>query len=175
MCPVNPYRAHTSVYMILLCFNVPRRLLTPGSDKRVLRRFLRLYRSRDTSRRHASSSGMLQSMLSALRDEGGSSSHVESDSGSGGEGARFFRKKSVSRSSSRGKQNGFDGTVDPRVSRSDGEAHCHSSASGHNRGTATSPSSSSRKRSGKKLKIEPKTVLQVAKLPMSLFRATKAK
>ncbi|CDI78305.1 ankyrin repeat-containing protein, putative [Eimeria acervulina] len=149
------------------------RLLTPGSDKRVLRRFLRLYRSRDTSRRHASSSGMLQSMLSALRDEGGSSSHVESDSGSGGEGARFFRKKSVSRSSSRGKQNGLDG-ADPRVSRSDGEVHGTSTA-GHSRGAAASPSSSSRKRSGKKLKIEPKTVLQVAKLPMSLFRAAKAK
>ncbi|OEH75877.1 ankyrin repeat-containing protein [Cyclospora cayetanensis] len=69
------------------------RLLTPGSDKRVLRRFLRLYRSRDTSRRHTSSSGMLQSMLSALRDEGGSSSHVDSDSGSGGEGARGAKAK----------------------------------------------------------------------------------
>lgn len=148
------------------------RLLTPGSDKRVLRRFLRLYRSRDTSRRHAPSSGMLQSMLSALRDEGGSSSHVESDSGSGGEGARFFRKKSISRSSSRGKQGGLEG-ADPRVSRSDGEAH--GAMSGHSRGAAPSPSSSSRKRSGKKLKIEPKTVLQVAKLPMSLFRAAKAK
>ncbi|CDJ64382.1 ankyrin repeat-containing protein, putative [Eimeria necatrix] len=148
------------------------RLLTPGSDKRVLRRFLRLYRSRDTSRRHASSSGMLQSMLSALRDEGGSSSHVESDSGSGGEGARFFRKKSISRSSSRGKQGGLEG-ADPRVSRSDGEAH--GAMSGHSRGAAPNPSSSSRKRSGKKLKIEPKTVLQVAKLPMSLFRAAKAK
>lgn len=152
------------------------RLLTPGSDKRVLRRFLRLYRSRDTSRRHTSSSGMLQSMLSALRDEGGSSSHVESDSGSGGEGARFFRKKSVSRSSSRGKPNAaLEGATVTRVSRSDGEAPGHSSASSHGRGATTSPSSSSRKRSGKKLKIEPKTVLQVAKLPMSLFRAAKAK
>ncbi|XP_026193477.1 ankyrin repeat domain-containing protein 17 [Cyclospora cayetanensis] len=150
------------------------RLLTPGSDKRVLRRFLRLYRSRDTSRRHTSSSGMLQSMLSALRDEGGSSSHVDSDSGSGGEGARFFRKKSVSRSSSRGKNsgssNGLEGAVDTRLSRSDGEAGPSPS-----RGTASSPTSSSRKRTGKKLKIEPKTVLQVAKLPMSLFRGAKAK
>ncbi|KAL8429360.1 hypothetical protein Efla_001198 [Eimeria flavescens] len=152
------------------------RLLTPGSDKRVLRRFLRLYRTRDTSRRHHSSSGMLQSMLSALRDEGGSSSHVESDSGSGGEGARFFRKKSVSRSSSRGKQSGsMEGAVDTRLSRSDGEAHGHSSTSGHGRSAGTSPTSTSRKRSGKKLKLEPKTVLQVAKLPMSLFRGAKAK
>ncbi|KAL8455923.1 hypothetical protein Emag_000297 [Eimeria magna] len=152
------------------------RLLTPGSDKRVLRRFLRLYRTRDTSRRHTSSSGMLQSMLSALRDEGGSSSHVESDSGSGGEGARFFRKKSVSRSSSRGKQSGaLDGAVDSRLSRSDGEAHSHGSTGSHGRSAATSPTSTSRKRSGKKLKLEPKTVLQVAKLPMSLFRGAKAK
>ncbi|KAL8436392.1 hypothetical protein ACSSS7_001792 [Eimeria intestinalis] len=152
------------------------RLLTPGSDKRVLRRFLRLYRTRDTSRRHTSSSGMLQSMLSALRDEGGSSSHMESDSGSGGEGARFFRKKSVSRSSSRGKQSGaLDGAVDSRLSRSDGEAHSHSSTGSHCRSAATSPTSTSRKRSGKKLKLEPKTVLQVAKLPMSLFRGAKAK
>ncbi|KAL8452264.1 hypothetical protein Emed_001425 [Eimeria media] len=153
------------------------RLLTPGSDKRVLRRFLRLYRTRDTSRRHTSSSGMLQSMLSALRDEGGSSSHVESDSGSGGEGARFFRKKSVSRSSSRGKQSGaLEGAVDSRLSRSDGETHSHGSTAGsHGRSAATSPTSTSRKRSGKKLKLEPKTVLQVAKLPMSLFRGAKAK
>lgn len=146
------------------------RLLTPGSDKRVLRRFLRLYRARDTARRNTSSSGMLQSMLSALRDEGGSSSHVDSDSGSAGEAGRLFRKKSVSRSSSRGKQ-GLDSAADPRLSRSDGEVNTHSTA----RGAATSPSSSSRKRTGKKLKLEPKTVLQVAKLPMSLFRGAKTK
>lgn len=165
------------------------RLLTPGSDKRVLRRFLRLYRLRDGARRPPASAGMLHSMFSALRDDnGGSSSHVDSDSGSGAEsgGGRLFRRKSASRSSSRGKNSsGPESSAEPPLFASAASAASRlMGVSGTGSGSRSDgevarrgegPSSRNGKRAGKKLKLEPRTVLQVAKLPISLFRAAKAK
>ncbi|PFH33286.1 ankyrin repeat-containing protein [Besnoitia besnoiti] len=202
---------------------VNERLMTQGADKRVLRKFLRLYKSAREGKRPRAVAGLLTDAAPA--DDSAASG---ADSGPDGGGAGRSSRRETSRTSRRkitlsmvGSTVGTMGSsvssailssgnastrtsilssgvrtppadADSQASRgfgasaaavaedASGPRGMQSAAEGQDmdvdeedRGAAARAKSSAR--GGKKLKLEPKSVLQVAKLPIALFRAAKAK
>ncbi|KYF41470.1 ankyrin repeat-containing protein [Toxoplasma gondii ARI] len=189
---------------------VNERLMTQGADKRVLRKFLRLYKNAREGKRPRAAAGLAVDAHPA-----------EDSSASGGDSGpdathavRSSRRDTTSTRSSRrtlsivgSSVSTMGSTVSAAILNSGvrtppGEAHMQRSSSGPGAQESSGkrrgggrhrkdgqdmdvdeeggqPGATARCKSsgagGKKLKLEPKSVLNVARLPIALFRAAKAK